>query len=1053
MSIGLDNSPEILAELDDELPGRIAVRTSYRYKDLVKTIPGARWNNSHSVWTVPLGWAGCLAIRGVFGNNLDIGPNLTQWAYNELSNRVNPSIALRDVVDIADVTSSSDIIDIATSPVFDPLFTYQKAGAAFLATARQALLADEQGSGKTAMAIFAVRILSALHDKDPDNYPDPFPVLIVAPNSVKFSWQREFAQWWPDVDVQVINGTAAKRRKQFEAEADVFVINWESVRTHSRLAPYGSIALKRCTECGGDSQTVKTTQCEAHLKELNHIDFGTVVADECFTSDVFVSTPQGRRSIADLSVGDEVYGYDHATDRIMVSQVLDTMSRPSRCVLPGSNSTPNHPYYVVDEGYRPAGDLMQYDIVYEIVETGLPSVRRTVFSEKDAGRVLFSSLLQHSARQTIEDMLALSTRILGGRKPKSEALFKKMLKSKSIYTAPKDIQNLSNMWTGIYGMAMPTEEVLFSDMCESSSTNSRSTTHTMRELRCDFPTEESLSQILFEELSFAISMAGSGTPCDAEGKTSETARRRTVSEKFTDVYTFRTKSIQNIFGGATYSVREKILAEGGFKHREEIPEHSGTGTTSECATRWTDGDGYLVRRNGTTEMCDAGPSLDGSESSGGSRWRGASVSGSEGARRSSGSASSESRVVRHQILELRDSEQYRRMCSLGAQRIAGKGTRSVPVYSITTSSGNYFADGILVRNCHRSKDPATKQSRAMIATTGDAPYRFALSGTPIANHPGEFWSILHWLNPAEWPTRTQFVDRYCLVSFNVFGGADIIGLKPDRETEFFKAVDPRMRRMTKKVILPFLPPIVRQRRDVYMEAKQAKAYEEMRDKMIAWLESDEYDSESELPGEDADLLVASTPLTQSLRLMQFASAYGTIDAEDNMLLSDPSCKISAFMDDLPDFGDDSIIVFAESRKLIELLATKLDKAKIPYGLITGKIDTEQRLRNVDDFQAGRVKLILCTIKAGGTGLTLTKGRVMVFLQRSWSMVDQLQAEARGHRIGSEQHENVLIVDYVTADTIEEAQIWALKTKESRMEEIVRDKELWLKALKGQLPTG
>jgi SNF2 family DNA or RNA helicase len=211
--------------------------------------------------------------------------------------------------------------------------------------------------------------------------------------------------------------------------------------------------------------------------------------------------------------------------------------------------------------------------------------------------------------------------------------------------------------------------------------------------------------------------------------------------------------------------------------------------------------------------------------------------------------------------------------------------------------------------------------------------------------------------------------------------------------------------------------------------------------MIAWLDS-EQDVED-------DALVATSPLTQSLRLMQFASAYGTIDEEDNMILAEPSCKVSAFMEDLPDFGEDSIVVFAESRKLIELLASKLDKSKIPYGLITGHVTTEDRQKNIDDFQAGKTRLILCTIKAGGTGITLTKARVMVFLQRSWSMVDQLQAEARSHRLGSEQHDSVLIVDYVTSGTIEEAQIWALSTKHARMEEIVRDKDLLLRALKGE----
>ena len=57
------------------------------------------------------------------------------------------------------------------------------------------------------------------------------------------------------------------------------IINWEALRTHSRLTAFGSHALKKCVECGG-SGTVKQAQCEVHERELNEMDYGAVVADE-----------------------------------------------------------------------------------------------------------------------------------------------------------------------------------------------------------------------------------------------------------------------------------------------------------------------------------------------------------------------------------------------------------------------------------------------------------------------------------------------------------------------------------------------------------------------------------------------------------------------------------------------------------------------------------------------------------------------------------------------------------------------------------------------------
>jgi SWI/SNF-related matrix-associated actin-dependent regulator 1 of chromatin subfamily A len=152
---------------------------------------------------------------------------------------------------------------------------------AFLAASKRALLADEPGLGKTAQAIRALKRLKEQGE-------DVFPALIVCPNTLKKNWEREFQKWWPEVTTQVIKGTATQRKKQFdiavESNLDVMVINWESLRSHSRLAPYGSVALTRCAPCGGHDESVSETRCEVHLRELNNIKFKSVVADEIHRS-------------------------------------------------------------------------------------------------------------------------------------------------------------------------------------------------------------------------------------------------------------------------------------------------------------------------------------------------------------------------------------------------------------------------------------------------------------------------------------------------------------------------------------------------------------------------------------------------------------------------------------------------------------------------------------------------------------------------------------------------------------------------------------------------
>jgi SNF2 family DNA or RNA helicase len=348
---------------------------------------------------------------------------------------------------------------------------------------------------------------------------------------------------------------------------------------------------------------------------------------------------------------------------------------------------------------------------------------------------------------------------------------------------------------------------------------------------------------------------------------------------------------------------------------------------------------------------------------------------------------------------------------------------------------------VIADEMHRSKDPKSKQSRALWAATGDAKVRFALTGTPIANNVLDLWAILHWIAPEEWPSKTRWIDRMVDTMLNAFGGMMVLGVKPHMDSEFQATVNPRMRRMLKANVLPWLPEMMFERRDVEMSTKQAKAYKQMRDNMIAELESGE-------------TLVAASVLTQTTRLTQFASSFAELVTDENTgepkaILAEPSCKVDALLDDIKsgDFGEDSVAVCAVSRQLIELLSARLTKEKIEHGLITGAQNEEERQKAVDDFQSGKIKWILFTAQAGGVGITLTAARRLVMLQRPWSLVDHKQAIDRIHRIGSEIHDSVIVMDYVTEGTIEERVLQVLETKADNFEQIVRDKDRLLDLLK------
>lgn len=265
-----------VAELID---GRVVINSEYRERELIKLLPGAKWDTVKQTWWAPLSWATCIQLRGIFNEDLKVGPELARWSSNERNTRIAPCLDLRRAED-ADIDEPG-------------LYPFQRAGVLFLATAGQALCADDMGLGKTVQGI---RTLEQIGD-------DAYPALVICPNSKKFDWMAEykgtelvggFNFFAPDRRVIVINGGAAARRKQIEAvkngEYDVGIINWEGIRLHTRLAGYGSIRLEE-----GDKLP----------KELNEVGWKTIIADEAHKA----KDPKSKQTRALWWLG------DHATYR------------------------------------------------------------------------------------------------------------------------------------------------------------------------------------------------------------------------------------------------------------------------------------------------------------------------------------------------------------------------------------------------------------------------------------------------------------------------------------------------------------------------------------------------------------------------------------------------------------------------------------------------------------------------------------------------------------------------------------------------------------------
>lgn len=369
---------------------------------------------------------------------------------------------------------------------------------------------------------------------------------------------------------------------------------------------------------------------------------------------------------------------------------------------------------------------------------------------------------------------------------------------------------------------------------------------------------------------------------------------------------------------------------------------------------------------------------------------------------------------------------------------------------------NFGFSSVILDEAHRIKDPSSKQTRAVWAVGHDASVkrRLALTGTPIADNVGDLWSIMHFLAPDEYPTKSRFVDRYALMAWNPFGSMDIVGINPQTKEEFFKILDSRFRRTPKALVLDQLPHVVRATRWVDMSPKQERAYRELEKSLITRLD-------------DGQVMIAPNNLVNATRLLQLSSSYCNVEwvnAPDDcpnhqdephlkgkmpccethmkciVTLAEPSTKLDEMENAYDDLGK-PVIIAAMSRQLIELAANRFKKRKIPFGMIVGGMNDFDRDLAIRRFVDGYHNIILMTIQAGGTGVDgLQHADTLFCLQRSWSMIENVQLDGRVDRIGSEKHDSVTIVDFVTRNTIEETtQYPRLIEKYERLEEINRDR--------------
>lgn len=287
-------------------------------------------------------------------------------------------------------------------------------------------------------------------------------------------------------------------------------------------------------------------------------------------------------------------------------------------------------------------------------------------------------------------------------------------------------------------------------------------------------------------------------------------------------------------------------------------------------------------------------------------------------------------------------------------------------------------------------------------------HKLALSGTPIENSLAELWSVFDFLMP-------QYLYNYHY--FQKKFETDIVKNQDQKKIQQLqKMVSPFILRRNKKDVLLELPDKIEKTQLIPFTQQESELY-------FANLAQINTQLQEIFQMEKVDKIVILSMLT---KLRQICCEPRMI--YDNIYQS--SSKMKACMDLICNYkaNHQQVLLFSSFTKVFDLMEEELKLNGIRYFILTGGTSKETRRELVQRFQEGEADVFLISLKAGGTGLNLTKAQAVIHYDPWWNISAQNQATDRAYRIG--QHHNVMVHQLIMKESIEEKiQILQAKKKE------------------------
>lgn len=332
-------------------------------------------------------------------------------------------------------------------------------------------------------------------------------------------------------------------------------------------------------------------------------------------------------------------------------------------------------------------------------------------------------------------------------------------------------------------------------------------------------------------------------------------------------------------------------------------------------------------------------------------------------------------------------------------------------------------DLIVGDEAHRIKSPQALRTKAFLKLK--AKRRLLLTGTPVLNRPQELWTLLHWLNPSQWPSFAQYEARYCM------GGSSPDApyrTSWDAHHDLHKAVKPVMLRRLKRDVLKELPRKFRQ--IIRLPCDDINALKEERDLLIK-LEVEGRRLKEAV--QQAKLLKNGTELQmalQQLREWNIARMGQISRVRHNTAL----LKVPYVVEQLSNIVEQTgkAICFAHHRDVAEKIRYAFPGRSV---IFYGGMSANEKHKAAEDFQKDpETSLFVGGISSAGQGITLTASSTVVFAELDWTPANLTQCEDRAHRIG--QQDNVLVQHLVIDGSIDSLMAGKIVEKQQIIDRVV-----------------